>query len=167
MLSEVAPSTIFWVFGTTRTGIEPWSPWLLANTLLIRPIFVNVHSFIMVSSFIILPVGYATIIFRVVWLEVKTMFLLAVWRLKIVGLGFLSKEFIEKDSARVSAIAFFCGFCVVFQEVFERGWLGSSRDFSDHFSNGICFGKGIRLVYRVLPAFFLGFLYGFVCFWPG
>ena len=37
MLSKAASSTIFWVFGMTRHGIEPWSPGPLANTLLIRP----------------------------------------------------------------------------------------------------------------------------------
>ena len=31
-----ASSTIFWVFGMTRPGIEPRSPGPLANTLLIR-----------------------------------------------------------------------------------------------------------------------------------
>ena len=36
MLSEAASSTIFWVFGMTRPGIEPRSPGPLANTLLIR-----------------------------------------------------------------------------------------------------------------------------------
>ena len=30
-------STIFWVFGITQPGIEPWSPGALAKTLLIRP----------------------------------------------------------------------------------------------------------------------------------
>ena len=33
MLSKVPSSTIFWVFGMTRPGIEPWSPGPLANTL--------------------------------------------------------------------------------------------------------------------------------------
>ena len=33
MLSKEASSTIFWVFGMTRPGIEPWSPGPLANTL--------------------------------------------------------------------------------------------------------------------------------------
>ena len=37
MLSKVASSTIFWVFGMTLHGIEPWSPGPLVNTLLIRP----------------------------------------------------------------------------------------------------------------------------------
>ena len=32
MLSKVASSTIFWVFGMTRPWIEPWSPRPLANT---------------------------------------------------------------------------------------------------------------------------------------
>ena len=32
-----ASSTIFWVFGMTWPGIEPWSSGPLANTLLIRP----------------------------------------------------------------------------------------------------------------------------------
>ena len=36
MLSKATSSTIFWVFGMTRPGIEPWSPGSLANTLLIR-----------------------------------------------------------------------------------------------------------------------------------
>ena len=31
----------FCVFGMTRPGIETWSPGLLANTLLIRPMFDN------------------------------------------------------------------------------------------------------------------------------
>ena len=30
-LSKAASSTIFWVFGITRPGIEPWSPSPLAN----------------------------------------------------------------------------------------------------------------------------------------
>ena len=34
MLSKEASSTIFWVFGMTRPGIEPRSPGPLANTLL-------------------------------------------------------------------------------------------------------------------------------------
>ena len=34
MLSKVASSTNFWVFGMTRPGIEPGSPGPLANTLL-------------------------------------------------------------------------------------------------------------------------------------
>ena len=37
VLSKAASSTIFWVFGMTLPGIEPWSPGPLANTLLIRP----------------------------------------------------------------------------------------------------------------------------------
>ena len=37
MLSKAASSTIFWVFGMTRPGIELWSPGPLVNTLLIRP----------------------------------------------------------------------------------------------------------------------------------
>ena len=36
MQSNVASSTIFWVFGMTRPGVEPWSPGLFVNTLLIR-----------------------------------------------------------------------------------------------------------------------------------
>ena len=35
MLSKVASSIIVWVFGMTRPGIEPRSPWPLANTLTI------------------------------------------------------------------------------------------------------------------------------------
>ena len=38
MLSKAASSTIFWVFSMTRPRIEPWSPGLLVNTLLISPI---------------------------------------------------------------------------------------------------------------------------------
>ena len=34
---NAASSTIFWIFGMTQPGIEPWSPRPLANTLLIRP----------------------------------------------------------------------------------------------------------------------------------
>ena len=37
MLSKVASSTIFWVFGMIRPGIEPRSPRPLANTLTIMP----------------------------------------------------------------------------------------------------------------------------------
>ena len=37
MLSKEASSTIFWVFGMTRPGIEPRSPGPLANTLTPRP----------------------------------------------------------------------------------------------------------------------------------
>ena len=37
MLSKEVSSTIFKVFGMTRPGIEPWSPWLLAKTLPTRP----------------------------------------------------------------------------------------------------------------------------------
>ena len=43
MLSKVASSTIFLVFGMTRSGIEPWSPGSLVNTLLIRPIVICFH----------------------------------------------------------------------------------------------------------------------------
>ena len=32
MLSKAALSTIFWVFGMTQPGIEPWSPGPLAKT---------------------------------------------------------------------------------------------------------------------------------------
>ena len=38
MLSKEASSTIFWVFGMTRPGIEPRSPGPLANTLTARPV---------------------------------------------------------------------------------------------------------------------------------
>ena len=38
MLSKEESSTIFWVFGMTRPGIEPRSPGPLANTLTTRPI---------------------------------------------------------------------------------------------------------------------------------
>ena len=38
VLSKEVSITIFWVFGMTRPGIEPRSPWPLANTLLIKPI---------------------------------------------------------------------------------------------------------------------------------
>ena len=38
VLSKVASSTIFWVFGITRPGIEPRPPRPLANPLHIRPI---------------------------------------------------------------------------------------------------------------------------------
>ena len=37
MLSKAASSTIFWVFGMTQPGIEPWSSGQMADTLLIRP----------------------------------------------------------------------------------------------------------------------------------
>ena len=37
MLSKEASSTIFWVFGMSRPGIEPRSPGPLANTLTARP----------------------------------------------------------------------------------------------------------------------------------
>ena len=37
MLSKDASSTIFWVFGMTRPGIEPRSPGPMANTLAARP----------------------------------------------------------------------------------------------------------------------------------
>ena len=37
VLSKVASSTIFWVFGMTWPGIEPRSPAPLANILHIRP----------------------------------------------------------------------------------------------------------------------------------
>ena len=37
-LSKAASSTIFWVFGMTRPGIERQSPGPLTSTLLIRPI---------------------------------------------------------------------------------------------------------------------------------
>ena len=37
VLSKEASSTIFWVFGMTRPGIEPRSPGPLANTLTIMP----------------------------------------------------------------------------------------------------------------------------------
>ena len=35
-LSKKVSSTIFWVFGMTRPGIEPWFPGSLVNTLLIK-----------------------------------------------------------------------------------------------------------------------------------
>ena len=38
----------FWVFGVIRSGIEPWSPEALANTLLIRPIHLLLY---LVQSF--------------------------------------------------------------------------------------------------------------------
>ena len=38
MLSKAVSSTIFYVFGMTRPGIDPRSPGPLANTLLISPI---------------------------------------------------------------------------------------------------------------------------------
>ena len=41
MLSTEASSTIFWVFGMTRLGIEPRSPRPLANTLTITPILLK------------------------------------------------------------------------------------------------------------------------------
>ena len=41
MLSNAAPSTIFWVFGMARPGIEPWSSEPLANTLLTGPLLQN------------------------------------------------------------------------------------------------------------------------------
>ena len=37
VLSEELSSTIFKVFGMTQTGIEPMSPWPLANTLPTKP----------------------------------------------------------------------------------------------------------------------------------
>ena len=39
VLSKAASSTIFWVFGMAQPGIEPRSPRPLANTLLIKPIY--------------------------------------------------------------------------------------------------------------------------------
>ena len=36
-VSKEASSTIFWVFGMTRRGIEPRSPGPLANTLTAKP----------------------------------------------------------------------------------------------------------------------------------
>ena len=32
MLSNEVSSTIYWVFGMNRPGIEPWSPGVMANT---------------------------------------------------------------------------------------------------------------------------------------
>ena len=49
MLSKAAPSTIFWVFGMTRPGIESKSPGLLANTLLIRPKLVSISCLFVLS----------------------------------------------------------------------------------------------------------------------
>ena len=40
-VKKAASSTIFWVFGMTRPGIESWSPGPLVNTLLIRPMAGN------------------------------------------------------------------------------------------------------------------------------
>ena len=53
MLSKVASSTIFLVFGMTRPGIEPRSPRPLANTLLVRPGKWNndYFSFILLTAF--------------------------------------------------------------------------------------------------------------------
>ena len=36
-LSNAVSSTMIWIFGMTRPGIEPWSPGPLANTLTIMP----------------------------------------------------------------------------------------------------------------------------------
>ena len=44
MLSKAASSTVFWVFGMTRPGIEPRSPGPLVNTLLIRPMAPFYHT---------------------------------------------------------------------------------------------------------------------------
>ena len=41
VLSKVASSTIFWVFGMTQPGIGPRSPELLASTLTIMPMSGN------------------------------------------------------------------------------------------------------------------------------
>ena len=43
MLSKEASSTIFWVFGMTRPGIEPRSPGPLANTLTTIPVVCMKH----------------------------------------------------------------------------------------------------------------------------
>ena len=64
MLSKAAPSTIFWVFDMTRPGIEPSSPGLLANTLLIR----LMAWYIYIIYYIILY--YNIYIFRVLTLNV-------------------------------------------------------------------------------------------------
>ena len=47
MLSKEASSAIFWVFGMARPGIEPQSPWPLANTLPTR--YLNFLCFINTS----------------------------------------------------------------------------------------------------------------------
>ena len=41
MVIKAASSTIFWVFGMTRRGIEPRSPGPLANTLTIMPMSIH------------------------------------------------------------------------------------------------------------------------------
>ena len=47
MLSKAAPSTIFWLFGMTRPGIETRSTGPLANTILIRS---AVHNFVFLTT---------------------------------------------------------------------------------------------------------------------
>ena len=42
VLSKEASITIFWVFGMTRPGVERWSPRPWANTLLIRPMLIQI-----------------------------------------------------------------------------------------------------------------------------
>ena len=44
LLSKEASSTIFWVSGVTRAGIEPRSPEPLANTLPTTPIYIYISS---------------------------------------------------------------------------------------------------------------------------
>ena len=60
---NVAPSTIFWVFGMTRPGIEPRSPGPWVNTLLIRPITYTYTNLNCLKLFIKMT------LFRVKWTE--------------------------------------------------------------------------------------------------
>ena len=51
MLSKEASSTIFWVFGMTRPGIEPRSPGRLANTIYIY-IYIYIYMYIYIYKYL-------------------------------------------------------------------------------------------------------------------
>ena len=53
MLSKEVSSTIFWVFGMTRPGIEPRSPGPLANILTTRPMSGKLNEYLLSSDFTI------------------------------------------------------------------------------------------------------------------
>ena len=78
--------------------------------------------------------------------------------------AFLSEEF-EEISVCVSALSFlFVASVLFFATCLRAVGCFFSRDFSDHFPDCICFGKGVMLVFIILPAFLLGFLNGFAWF---
>ena len=104
VLSKVASSTIFWVFGMTWPGIEPQSSGPLADTLLIRPMarWFMYDTVYLIGQYHIYMTNNPTIIFlnkilMFFWTKNKILLFLAEYYTIKMGITYLFLNYVTKN----------------------------------------------------------------------